>query len=43
MPVTVTFRCMQFWITHTKNACDFEGTRMLVDREYQVAFELYRR
>ena len=41
MPMTVTFCCMQFWITHTKNVCDFEGTRELVTREYQVAFELY--
>ena len=24
-----------------KNACDFEGTRKLVAREHQVAFELY--
>ena len=43
MPVTVTFCCVQFWITRTKNARDFEGTRELVAREYQVAFELYHR
>ena len=36
MPVTVTFCCMQFWITRTKNVCEFEGTRELVTRENQV-------
>ena len=28
MPVTVTFCCVQFWITHT--ACDFQGTHKLL-------------
>ena len=42
MPVTVTFCCVQFWIARTKNTWDFKGTRELVAREYQVAFELYR-
>ena len=39
--MTVTLWCVQFWITHMKNTCDFEGTRELVAREYEVAFELY--
>ena len=43
MCVTVTFCCVQFWITRTINTCDFEGTRELAAREYQVAFELYRK
>ena len=29
-------------VTRIKNACDFEGTRKLVTREHQVAYELYR-
>ena len=41
MPVTVTFCYVEFWITRTKNACDFEGARELVAHEYQVTFELY--
>ena len=41
MPVTVSFCCVQFWVTRMKNMCDLEGTHELVTREYQVDFELY--
>ena len=43
LSMTVTFCCVKFRITRTKNTCDFEGTCELVAHEHQVAFELYRR
>ena len=44
VPVKVTFFCVQSWIAARKSilyACQFEGTRELNAREYQVAFDLY--